>query len=400
MRILLVHNFYGSASPSGENQVFETEKKLLHQHGHEVAEFTRHSDEIRSTGALGVLKGALATPYNFFMARAIKKKIEEFKPEVVHVHNTFPLISPAIFSAIDHGVARILTLHNYRLICPAAIPMRSGNVCTECLDCRSVWPSIKHGCYRNSRIATIPLAANVALHRALGTWQYGVDAFIALTDFQRNILVAAGLCGDKVHVKPNYFPGNPTVVPWPVRGSYAVFVGRLSEEKGVKALVRAWIAWGTDAPELLIIGDGPLRGELKRTAAGASIRFLGQLPVDETIHQIANAQLLLLPAEGFETFGLAIVEAFAVGTPAAVSNIGPLPSNVKHGINGMVFEAANPQSLLITVRNAWNTPGFLEKLGKGARESFESLYTKEINYACLMDIYQAAIKQHAVRRNL
>ena len=134
MKILLVHNFYGSSAPSGENQVFETEKNLLFQHGHVVVEFTRHSDEIRSTGAIGTLKGALATPYNPFMARSIQKKVEQFKFDVAHIHNTFPLISPSIFSAIGHSTARVLSLHNYRLLCPAAIPMRSGKICTDCLD--------------------------------------------------------------------------------------------------------------------------------------------------------------------------------------------------------------------------------------------------------------------------
>jgi glycosyltransferase involved in cell wall biosynthesis len=392
MKILLVHNFYRSASPSGENQVFETEKNLLLQHGHEVDEFTRHSDEIRSAGVMGTLKGAMATPYNPFMARAIQKKVELFEPNVVHVHNTFPLISPAIFHAIGYKAARVITLHNYRLLCPAAIPMRNGKVCTDCLDIRSVWPSIQHGCYRNSRIATLPLAANVALHSALGTWQNEVDAFIALTDFQRTTMVAAGLPGDRVHVKPNFFPGNPPVVPWVERGEYAVFVGRLSAEKGVQSLVNAWIAWGSDAPELRIVGDGPLRTELEKTAAGSSIRILGQLPSDEAVREIAHARLQLLPSEWFEGFPMVVREAFAVGTPSAVSNLGPLPSIVSSGFNGLVFEPANPQSLLATVRQAWQTPGMLEQLGKGARESFEKHYTEDTNYACLMEIYEAAIE--------
>lgn len=399
MKILLVNNFYGSSAPSGENQVFETEKNLLIQHGQEVSEFTRHSDEIRSAGVIGTLKGALATAYNPFMARAIKQKIENFKPDVVHAHNTFPLISPSIFSAIGKSAARVLTLHNFRLICPAAIPMRNSRVCTDCLDFQSVQPSILHGCYRNSRIATLPLAANVALHRALGTWRHEVDAFIALTEFQRTTLVAAGLPGDKVYIKPNYYPGNPIVVPWPKREIYAVFAGRLSEEKGVSSLVKAWNAWGPDAPELRIIGDGPLRGKLEKAATGSRIHFFGRLPADETIRQTAHARLQLLPSECFEGFPMVVREAFAVGTPAAVSNLGPLPSIVNHGINGVVFEGANPHSLLNVVRNAWQTPGLLEQLGKGARKSFETLYTEAINYACLMDIYQAAIDRNNALRN-
>jgi hypothetical protein len=158
VKVLLVHNFYGSSAPSGENQVFEAEKLLLQEMGHEVTDFSRHSDEIRSQGTWGVVRGALATPWNPWMTRAVKEAVSNFQPDVVHVHNTFPLISPGIFHAIGPRAARVLTLHNYRLFCPAAIPMRGGRVCTDCLDMRSAWPALRYGCYRDSRVATLPLA--------------------------------------------------------------------------------------------------------------------------------------------------------------------------------------------------------------------------------------------------
>lgn len=391
MKILLVHNYYGSSAPSGENRVVEAEKCLLLRKGHEVLEFSRHSDELRSTGLMGMIKGALATPYNPFIVRAIQKDIADFKPDVVHVHNTFPLISPSIFSAIGNRAARILTLHNYRIFCPAASLMRAGMVCTSCVDLHSTWPSIVHGCYRNSRMATLPIAANVSLHRALGTWQREVDTFITLSDFQRTIMNQAGLPLDKLHVNPNYFAGNPQVIPWHERGNYAVFAGRLTKEKGIQSLVNAWIAWGVNAPELRIVGDGPLRISLQNAASGSAIKFLGHLSYDETVKQISNAQLLMLPSECIETFGLTLVEAFASGTPAAVSNVGPLPSIINDGINGIVFEPANPQSLLSTVYNAWQTQGYLEHRGVAARNSFDTLYTEEIHYSKLLDIYNSTI---------
>jgi glycosyltransferase involved in cell wall biosynthesis len=182
-------------------------------------------------------------------ARAIRQAVARFLPDVVHVHNTFPLISPSIFHALaGTGVARVLTLHNYRLFCPAAIPMRAGQVCTDCLDRRSVLPALQHGCYRNSRLATVPLALNVALHRAAGTWAHQVDAFIALTEFQRQRVVDAGLPASRVFVKPNFYPGNPAVVPWGQRQPYVVFAGRLTAEKGVATLIRAWQLWGPRRP--------------------------------------------------------------------------------------------------------------------------------------------------------
>ena len=398
MKILLVHNFYGSAAPSGENAVFEAEKALLQQNGHEVALFTRHSDEIINKGFLGLVQGALATPWNPQMSRTIQKKIADFRPDVVHAHNTFPLISPAIFCAIGKKSARVLTLHNYRLFCPAAIPMRNGKVCTVCLNKKSSFPALLHGCYRDSRIATVPLAFNVALHRFLGTWKNNVDAFIALSDFQAKLMAKSGLPAAKVKVKPNFYPGNPSVISWQDRGMYAVFVGRISAEKGVASLLQAWKDWGSNAPELLFVGDGELRPELERMAAGLPVRFTGQVKEQEAQAHIARARLLILPSEWFEGFPMVVREAFAFGTPVAVSNIGPLPLIAQGGISGVVFEPGNPESLLQQVRAAWKTPGMLERLGAGARAEFEAKYTEEANYKTLMAIYEQAIAVARGRR--
>lgn len=394
MKVLLAHNFYGSAAPSGENLVFEAERDLLRRHGHDVAEFVRHSDGIRAKGAWGVVQGALSTPWNPFAANALRDVVGAFQPDVVHVHNTFPLLSPSIFYAIGQAASSVLTLHNYRLFCSAAIPMRAGKVCTDCLDQRSVFPALQHGCYRNSRLATVPLAMNVALHRAAGTWTRQVDAFIALTAFQQQRMADAGLPANRVHVKPNFYPGDPVVVPWVKRKPYVVFAGRLSAEKGIATLVRAWQKWGSDAAELRVLGGGELRVDLENMAAGLPVRFLGQLNATEAQLQIAEASLLVLPSEWFEGFPMVVREAFAFGTPAAVSNIGPLPSIVKSGVNGLVFEPANAESLLNTVRAAWQAPDMLERLGHGARQAFEALYNEDANYQMLMQIYEQAIAQN------
>lgn len=390
MRILLVHNFYGSGAPSGENQVFIDEKGMLEKQGHEVQTFTRQSDEIRSQGVWGALKGACSTPWNPWMAHDIRSKVDAFKPDVVHVHNSFPLISPALFHVIGNQAKRVLTLHNYRLFCPAAIPMREGQVCTECLDQESAWPSVRHGCYRGSRLATLPLAVSVALHRRLGTWTQQVDAFIALSEFQKGRMAAAGLPGDKIHVKPNFYPGNPVVMPWLERDHAVVFVGRLSQEKGVETLVRAWRAWGESAPELRVVGEGPLREKLQSMAVGLPIRFLGQLAVAGAQKEIASSRLLVLPSEWFEGFPMVLREAFAFGTPAAVSDLGPLPSLVRDGENGTVFPAADAAKLLAIVRAAWSDHAKLEQQGRVARCDFERLYTEDANYRLLMKVYGCA----------
>lgn len=401
VRVLLAHNYYRSSEPSGEAQVLEAEHALLKSHGHELHEFYRSSDEILGKGIRGTITGALSTPWNPFAAKAIRKQIDEFSPDVVHTHNTFPLLSPAIFHSIGSRAARVLTLHNYRLFCSAAIPMRGGNVCTECIERHTVWPAIRHGCYRNSRIATLPLAMNVALHRLLRTWVNQVDAFITFTEFQRKLMIEAGLPADLVHVKPNFYAGEPTVLPWEERRFTVVFAGRLSEEKGVETLLHAWIKWGSSAPELRIVGDGGLRKKLERLAAKnphVPIRFLGQLSSTAAQEEIACSRLLVLPSQCFEGFPMVLREAFAFGTPVAVSDIGPLPSIVREGENGVVFSAANPQSLYEVVRNTLETRGELERLAVGARDSFESLYSENTNYNLLMEIYQKALQVSRKRK--
>lgn len=370
--------------------VASSEATLLSQEGHEVDVFSRSNDEIKHSGLKGKLVGALSTPWNPVMSRALRARVEEFRPGVVHVHNTFPLLSPAIFHAIGNLAARVLTLHNYRLFCPAAIPMRDGRVCTDCMDRRSTIPSLFHGCYRDSRFATLPLALSVGLHRAIGTWTKQVDAFICLTEFQRQVMVAAGLPIEKVHVKPNFYPGNPSVRPWIERKPHIVYVGRLTAEKGVVTLVKAWQKWGPSAPELHVIGSGELRTELERMAEGLPVRFWGQLSPHEVHERISDAKLLILPSEWFETFGLTVVEAFAHGTPAAVSRIGPLPTIVTHRETGIVFDPANVQSLLEEVQSAWLEPGLMQELGCRARAEFESKYTEDKNYTMLMEIYRQA----------
>lgn len=392
MRVMLGHNFYASATPSGENSVFEAERTLLLEREHEVSVYERRSDDIRGKGALGLLKGALATPWNPWTARDLEKRLREFRPEVVHVHNTFPLISPSIFHAVGKRAARVLTLHNYRIFCPAAIPMRRGRVCTECLDRRSPLPALRYGCYRNSRLATLPLALGVALHRALGTWADQVDAFIALSEFQRDLLVAAGLPAHKIHLKPNFYPGSPEPLAWSARSPYLVFAGRLSAEKGVRTLLAAWKLWGEHAPELRIVGDGPLRPELERMAQGLPVSFTGQLAEKDAQAQIAQARLLILPSECFEGFPMVIREAFAFGTPCAVADLGPLPSIVRHGGSGLVFQPGAPEALLQVVRDAWQAPGVLADLGKGARLEYQDKYTEKVNYKALMEIYRQALE--------
>jgi glycosyltransferase involved in cell wall biosynthesis len=394
LKILLAHNFYGSSAPSGENTVYSAEKSLLKATGHKVVEYTRNSDEIRGQGAWGALKGSLSTPWNPFSYVRMQRTIERERPDVMHVHNTFPLLSPAIFhSTTKSATATVLTLHNYRIVCAAAIPMREGQPCTECLDRRSVIPALRYGCYRQSRLATLPLATMIALHRKLGTWQKCVDAFIALTKFQRDQLIAAGLPPERIHIKPHFYPDPPSPLPWRERGAKVLFIGRLGEEKGVRFLIEAWRQWGDHGPALELIGDGPQRQELEDLAQviNGKVRFLGQRPFSETQERLASARLLILPSICFEGFPMVIREAFALGVPMAASRLGSMPGLVQDGRNGVLFEPGNSEDLLRQVRGVWGKDDLLARMGAAAREEFEARYTAEANYRILMDIYKTAI---------
>lgn len=249
-RVLLVHNYYGSTAPSGENKVFEAEKAMLEKRDVCVEVYTRHSDEIRGIQGVGVggrckklwglVEGAMCTVANPFAAREIARKIKAFKPEVVHFHNTFPLISPlALKAAHLAGCKVVMTLHNYRTVCPAGIPMRDGRVCSLCLDKRCVKDAIKYCCYRESLMATLPLAINVWWYR--NRWVKWVDKFIVLSEFQKRKMVESGWPEEKLVVKGNFTEvSDKPIVPASERKDEILYVGRLSCEKGVFTLIEAW----------------------------------------------------------------------------------------------------------------------------------------------------------------
>lgn len=402
MKILLVHNFYGSAAPSGENMAFLADADLLRQHGHAVIEFTRDSDGIRKRGPLGAVVGALSTPWNPFASRELKRTIQREQPDVMHVHNTFPLISPSVFHAVrSFGTATVMTLHNYRVFCAAAILLRRGLICSECLDRKTVLPALRYGCYRGSRLATLPLAANIALHRAVGTWSGMVDAFITMTDFQRQKVVEAGLPRDLVYVKPPCYSDPPLPLSWNNRERKAVFIGRIGPEKGLQFLIDAWVKWGVDAPVLEVIGEGPERKAIEAKAAAGrlngKIRFAGQLPFEEVKARLSQSRMLMLPSVCYEGFPMVILEAFALGVPVAASRIGSLPFIVDDREVGVLFNPWLPDELLHAVRVLWEDGIALEETGRAARKKFEMAYSSATNYDTLMHIYGHAISRRRER---
>lgn len=389
MKILLIHNYYRHSG--GEDVVFQAEADLLRERGHSVVTYTRANDEISHYGILKKISLAGDTIWSRSSKYAISKVIAKECPDLVHFHNTFPLISPAAYYGCrEAGVPMVQTLHNYRLICPSAMLFRGGGLCEECID-HGLLRSIRYGCYRDSRVATATVAGMLAFHHMMDRPREMPDCYIALTQFSRRKFIEGGLPSERIFVKPNFLdhdPGARTEAE-----DYAVFIGRLSPEKGVRTLVSAWEKL-TSRVNLRIVGEGPLRLELGMRSGRckhSSICFEGRLRRSCVVEVLKRARFLVLPSECYETFGLVIIEAFACGVPVITSRLGAMEEIVEDGCTGLHFTPGDSQDLAAKVEWAWNHPQEMEKLGRNARAEYESRYTAEQNYGKLTGIYKNAI---------
>jgi len=404
LKILLVHNFYGSSAPSGENTAFLAEKEMLKKFGHEIVEYTTNSDFLRAKGLVGNIIGALGVPWNPYHLYKVRKLLVKEKPDIMHVNNTFPILSPSIFHATKNtNTASVLTLHNYRIGCAAGVPIRSNLPCTECIEKNSIIPSMKYRCYRHSLLATIPMAIMISLHRAIETWDKHIDAFIALTDFQTKIMGSSLIPEKRIYVKPHFYNTRPKVIKWNKRELKVVYIGRLSEEKGVKNLVEAWKLWGDSAPELEIIGSGHLSNKLNRMiqekGLEKKIKLLGQLSFNDTQKKLAFSRLLILPSICFEGFPMVLREAYALRVPVAVSRLGAMASIVNEDIDGIFFKPGDSSSLFKEVSSLWKNEYKLAEMAKEARLVFERKYTSEKNHKILLEIYKKAIDYRTNRKS-
>jgi glycosyltransferase involved in cell wall biosynthesis len=393
VNIVLVHNFY--QQPGGEDQVFADEASLLESHGHHVERFTVHNTSVESMGRLEI---ARKTIWNEQSARALAEVVRKSEAQVVHFHNTFPLISPAAYQAVrNEGAAVVQTLHNYRLMCPSATLFRDGHVCEDCVGRAIPWPAISHGCYRNSRSASAAVAVMLTVHRARGTYRDDVDAYIALTEFARSKFVESGLPPDRVFVKPNFVRPDPgpdlATAAGAGAGQYAVFVGRLTADKGVSFLLKAWQNIGKQWP-LKILCDGPLRPEVEAAASNPNIQYLGRKPLSEIYDIMGAACALVFPSLWYEGLPRTIVEALSKGTPVLASRLGSMPELVTHGVNGLLFEPGNEVDLAAQVAKVVANP---TQMRSGARQSFEEKFTAERNYPAMMAIYDIALQRVASR---
>ncbi|MBC8107892.1 MAG: glycosyltransferase [Anaerolineae bacterium] len=386
MNILVVHNYY--QQPGGEDQVFADEVAMLRANGNHVTVFNVHNDAV---AGLGKLTLARKTLWNDDAYERIAEICRKEQIEIAHFHNTFPLISPAAYyAARDSGARVVQTLHNFRLLCPAATFFRDGHVCEECL-CKSVpWPAVVHACYRDSRSASAVTAGMLSYHRAKGTWRDAVDVYIALTEFSKRKFIQGGLPEQKIVVKPNFVAPDPGQGPG--GGGYAVFIGRLSPEKGISTLLEAWTKHLGGRIPLKILGDGPMRTGLSdKVVIDAGVDWLGRRAMVEVYNVLGRAEALIFPSLWYEGLPRTIIESFASGTPVIASNLGSMAELVRDGKTGRLFEAGNSAQLAHHVEETFGQRALLSDLRTGAREEFLRTYTADRNYPMLIKAYEHAL---------
>ena len=389
MKAIVCHNYYQQAG--GEDQSFAHEANLLEERGHEVIRFTKHNDEINQ---MSRMKTAFKTLWNQKVYSEIRDLIRHERPDVMHCTNTFPLISPAVYYAAQReGVAVVQSLRNYRLLCPGAYLLRNGTVCEDCLGKRIPWPSIVHGCYRSSRVASTVVSGMLAFHHMRTTWQKMVDVFYALTEFGRRKFIQGGLPAQKIAVKPNFIHPDPG--PGNGNGGYALFVGRLSEEKGVDMLLKTWATLPVQL-RLIIAGDGPLASRVRAAASRDDrISWVGWRSPREISTLIGDALTLIVSSLWYEGQPRTMLEAYARGTPIIAPQLGSMAEMVDDGITGHLFPPGDIPELARSVERFVSNRQNLSAMRSAARREFETKYSAERNYEMLMRIYQRALNRES-----
>ncbi len=394
-KVLMAHCFYRELG--GENLSFQAEVDLLRAHEQPIAVWTRDNREIDGYGRIGRAMLAARTVWSVDAHRELRRILARERPGIAHFQNTFPLMSPSVYGACRRrGVAVVQTLRNYRLVCPSGVLYRDGAVCEDCVGRSVAWPGVLHACYRDSRPQSAVVATMLSTHGALGTWRDDVDLYVVPSEYGRRRFIEWGLPEDAVVSKPNFIAPDPGVRVG--QGSYALFVGRLTEEKGIRTLLRAWERVGV--LPLRIVGEGKLADEVRQAAVArpGMIEWLGPRGHDAVLELVKGAAVVVFPSEWYETFGRVAIEAYACGVPVLASRLGAMAEVVDDGVTGLLFTPGDADDLASTVERACADTTALTAMGWAARSAYEDRYTPERNYEMLTAIYRMALERAAARR--
>jgi len=383
MRVLFIHNKY--LQYGGEDAVVRDERELLSGRGIEVQKYERDNLDIANLSRFRV---AADTIWSSRSAREVGVVLDRFRPDVVHCHNTFPLVSPSVYQAAgERGIPIVQSLHNFRLACPQAFLLRDDKPCEDCLG-KLPWRGVVHRCYRGSATQSAVLVAMVGVNRMLGTYQKSVTRYVALNEFCRKKFIQSGLPADRIVVKPNFVDLPAVPADTPREGG--LFVGRLSREKGIQAIADAFRTGALGSGTLDVIGDGP-DAELLNGIDG--IRRHGRKTSEQTYQAMSQAAYLLMPSIWYENFPRVLVEAFACGLPVITSRLGAMAELVEDGVTGLLAEPGDAADLAEKIAWAHRNPAAMRAMGQAARRHYEQKYTGEVNFQRLTAIYREAIAQ-------
>jgi len=385
MKILLAHNYYQLRG--GEDSVLANEKKLLEENGNEVITYFKHNEEINTYSKIKKLDLLRSTSFSQTSYSDLIQFLKIEKPDICHVHNFLPLISPAIYSACnDLKIPVVQTLHNYRLICANGLLFRNGNVCEDCIS-SSIYGSVLKKCYRNSSIQTYAIARMIDKNRQNGTWNTKVDAYFCLTEFAKKKFIAGGLPEDKLIIKPNFVEQPIVEREDKIETPYLVFVGRLEATKGVHLLIE--IADQLPIP-IKVIGEGELRTALERKN---NIELLGKLSNKETQYYMRNATALIFPSIWYEGMPMTILEAFANQTLVISSDLGAMQSIIHNHKNGLLFTPNSATNLIKQIKFALSQATLSSEMVSNAHQDFLIKYSKRSNYEQLITTYSKIIQE-------
>jgi glycosyltransferase involved in cell wall biosynthesis len=385
-RVLQVHTRYRQAA--GEDEVVAAEKRLLEESGVSVTQVMFDNPRPGGNPVSTVrLTQSISAVWSRAAARRVRDAIKANGSQVVHVHNTFVSASPSVYGAAAAcRVPVVQTLHNYRLVCPAATVYRAGRPCTDCLGRAIPWPAVVHACYRGSRAQSAVVAATLAVGRARGAYSRQIGAYLALTRFQRDLLVQGGLPAEKIQVVPNFLEPDPGVGHGPRSGF--LFVGRLSQEKGLPTLVgAAALLPGT----VRVAGDGPLAAIVQAAGQKGDVEVLGHLDKAAVFDQLRGATAMVLPSVWFEGLPVSVLEAYATGTPVIASRIGSLAEVVIDGVTGLLATPGDDGDLAARLRWASEHSAEMREMGSNARREYETKYRGGVHLNALLDTYQRLI---------
>ena len=394
MKVLVIHNFHRKGSASGDDQVYKSETNLLETNGVEVVRYTVSNDEFDNAGVIGKLMSALGMLWSFKNYRNVKRVISETKPDIVHVHTFFPLLSPStLYAAKKSGCKVVATLHDTRFVCPCATSLRGTQLCNECGD-GHYFRMFKYGCFKNSKLQSLIVAFIFKFHRLRKSFYKQIDKYICFNENQITLLKNIGFDEKKIVKKYNFVPDTKVeeteLQEFHLPERYVVFYGRIGEEKGIRILQKVWDQI-SDIP-LVVMGGGPLEEEFAKWAEDrANVYYLGYTQHDKCLAIVKKSEFVVFPSIWYEGCSMVEIETESLGVPLVATDLGFSVEAIEDGVNGYKVPLGDVEGFVAKIRELWEKPQLCETMGANARKDYEAKYMPEDNYNQLIKIYESLL---------